>query len=143
MIFPTISDPDSIEYVADWVELFIILNEDSLSKASLISYLCQEKGTDPESTFIDDDIHEEKDCFVFPNPNEGKMNLYVESKFTGSLKVVVYDLQGNFVNISNIEKTDFTQKIELDLKNLSNGKYHYVIFSGNNKIGFGKFSIIK
>ena len=54
MIQFTISDPDSIEYVADWIELYITLNDESISKSSLTSYLAQEKGEDPESSFIDD-----------------------------------------------------------------------------------------
>ena len=54
MILFTIADPDTIEYVADWVELFIILNSDSISKSTLTSLLAQEKSDDPSATFIDD-----------------------------------------------------------------------------------------
>lgn len=53
ILFP-ISDPDSIEYVADWAELFIFLNEASLSKSNLTSYLGIEKGEDLDTSFIDD-----------------------------------------------------------------------------------------
>jgi hypothetical protein len=87
--------------------------------------------------------HQEFLSYVFPNPNEGKMNLYIESKLTGSLKVVVFDLQGNFVNVSSIEKTSLTQQFELNLKHLTNGKYFYTIYAGNNKVGEGKFNLIK
>ena len=54
MIRFTISDPDSIEYVADWVELFTILNGSPISKSTLTSHLSLEMGEDPDSCFIDD-----------------------------------------------------------------------------------------
>ena len=54
MILFTMSDPDSIEYVADWVELYIVLNRDSISKSTLTSSLAQEKGDDPSADFVDD-----------------------------------------------------------------------------------------
>ncbi len=54
MILFTISEPDSIDYLADWVELYILLNEDFLSKSALSSYVAQAKGEDPASILMDD-----------------------------------------------------------------------------------------
>jgi len=59
------------------------------------------------------------------------------------MKLTVFDLQGNFVNVSSIEKTSLTQQFELNLKHLTNGKYFYTIYAGNNKVGEGKFNLIK
>lgn len=51
--FP-ITDPGSIETVADWVELFILQHEEPLSKSALLSHVTSEQGEEPESSFMDD-----------------------------------------------------------------------------------------
>lgn len=48
-----IPDPSSLNVVADWVELFITFNKDSISKSELSSYIQASKGTEPEDDFLD------------------------------------------------------------------------------------------
>jgi photosystem II stability/assembly factor-like uncharacterized protein len=100
----------------------------------------EETPTDVVET---DNYHQEFLSYVFPNPNEGKMNLLIESKLIGSMKLTVFDLQGNLVYNSSIEKTSFSQQFELNFRQFTNGKYYYTLFTGNNKVGEGKFNIIK
>ena len=48
-----ISNPDSKEEVADWVELFVALNKESISKAAVGSFVEKSRGSEPDETFVD------------------------------------------------------------------------------------------
>ncbi|MFH0874642.1 MAG: hypothetical protein V1859_01805 [archaeon] len=53
MIIPPLDNPDDVDYVSDWVELYVTLNKNSISKATLKKIIEETSGMETEDTFVD------------------------------------------------------------------------------------------
>ena len=76
---------------------------------------------------------------VYPNPSEGIINIDVKNK-VNNLNITIYNSYGQLVQKDSYRNTD---KVMLNLYNISNGIYFISIENGNNLIETKRVSIIK
>ena len=93
-----------------------------------------------------------KDAYVFPNPvNLNKNNFLTFANLTKNIRIYIYDINSNFVNV--IDNSDTKGAIRWNIKNLKNKKissgiYIYLIESLDNNGNIiesktGKFAVVK
>ncbi len=60
---------------------------------------------------------------LFPNPVTDRLNVLLESEFTGSLEVLIMDIHGKIVSRTKLNKPSTTLQEVIDVDELSNGTY--------------------
>lgn len=92
-----------------------------------------------------DDIKEQSNISIFPNPSKGEVNFNLSNlnEFT-DLRLIIIDLSGNNhgeFEISDIANTNHSLTLNLDY--LLNGNYIAILKSTNGILSHHKFSILK
>ena len=76
---------------------------------------------------------------VFPNPAHNEINGKIISSITGTVKVVIYDMNGRLVLVSRVEKSDNSVTKTMYIDRLSPGMYTIQITIANRKTMTTKF----
>jgi hypothetical protein len=69
---------------------------------------------------------------IYPNPVSGSSVQISTAGFSGMTSVEIYDLQGRVVYSDNIENSQSSNRIVVDVSSLSNGTY-VIRLASNNK----------
>ena len=80
---------------------------------------------------------------AFPNPSQNQVIIPFETEIAGKVKLEVYDDLGKIITVPY--ETDLpagAHNLPIDLTNLSNGKYFYLLHAGKGVLG-GKFTVLK
>jgi membrane protease subunit (stomatin/prohibitin family) len=80
----------------------------------------------------------DNNTFIYPNPNNGSINVVIE-KANGIYSFEVMDLSGRIVYITTLNKAESA----VSIKELANGMYTYKITSLNSKIAIKQGKLIK
>jgi hypothetical protein len=72
------------------------------------------------------------DFMVYPNPSNGEFNVSLNSLFTGSFQVQIYDLTGQVIFNQNYSSSPGTNIIAIDLSRFDPGIYFLEFRSTNS-----------
>ncbi|MFA6402530.1 MAG: PKD domain-containing protein [Salinivirgaceae bacterium] len=82
-----------------------------------------------------DDLLANEVVSVYPNPNNGKFNIYFESKaYIGTIKLEVVNIEGKIVMQQQFEKTSTSLSIPVNIASLAAGIYQLQVTVGNRML---------
>ncbi len=90
----------------------------------------QNKIPDPENSFV-----------LYPNPNNGSMNLMYQLKTVQNALLSIYDVAGKVIFKKELNHN--STRTEIDLKEIKEGMYYYKIEAENTTLKADKLIIIK
>ena len=71
---------------------------------------------------------------VFPNPNTGNFQLYLENNALESISLELFDVTGKITYSNNIEfQSGNTKLVSLNFSNLAKGVYYIRVSDDNNQ----------
>jgi hypothetical protein len=82
-----------------------------------------------------EDISDNQEIMVFPNPFQSHVNFYVENTRAASYRLVLVDAMGTVVLQTEIQAA---QTSRIELPNLTSGMYYYQLRNGDLLIKSGK-----
>ena len=85
-------------------------------------------------TAVKEQIINNKDLKIFPNPARGKTNIQLENNWQGTLSLQVLDFVGHIAGSQKVEKNEGNSRWEVDLQTLSPGVYQIILSNGQQAI---------
>ena len=113
---------NELEFLKNWLrDRLVWMDDNMLGKCTIV--------------LEHEDISDNQEIMVFPNPFQSHVNFYLENTQTASYQLVVLDAMGTVVLQTEIQDA---QTSRIELPNLTSGMYYYQLRNGDILIKLGK-----